>query len=133
MASSYELIANSRAPVSERSFDDVFQAAFAKHFESTFRYIDRLAGDPDLAADVAQEAFSRLDRRGALPENTASWLAVVARNLFHNARSKARRRRRLLAVEHARSVMADPSRSPVAELAGSGGSSCHRCSLLPVR
>ena len=116
MAVSYEVIANSQAAVGELTFDEIFRAAFAKHFQTIFRYVDRLSGDPDLAADVAQEAFIRLYRRGSMPENPASWLAVVARNLFHNARSKARRRRRLLAVEHARSTMADPNPSPAAAL-----------------
>ncbi len=95
-----------------RSFEESFQDEFGKHFASLFRYLDRLSGDPDLAADVAQDAFIRLYRRGALPENTRSWLLVVARNLFRNARAKSRRRRRLLAGESARDAMADPDPSP---------------------
>lgn len=99
-----------------RSFDEVFQDEFGKHFAPLFRYIDRLSGDPDLAADVAQDAFIRLYRRGALPTNTRSWLLVVARNLFRNARAKTRRRRRLLTGESARETMADHDPSPTLSL-----------------
>ncbi len=95
-----------------RSFDDAFRVTFDEHFASLFRYLDRLSGDPDLAADVAQEAFIRLYRRGVLPANTGSWLAVVARNLFRNARAKSRRRRRLLAGEWVRHTVGDPGESP---------------------
>ncbi len=99
-----------------RSFDDAFREEFDRHFASLFRYLDRLSGDPDLAADVAQEAFIRLYRRGSLPERTAPWLAVVARNLFQNARSKSRRRRRLLAGGQARRTMGDANPSPATSL-----------------
>jgi RNA polymerase sigma factor (sigma-70 family) len=98
------------------SFDDAFREEFDRHFASLFRYLDRLSGDRDLAAAVAQEAFVRLYRRGALPDDTGSWLVVVARNLFRNARSKSRRRRRLLTGERVRRTMADPEPSPAASL-----------------
>lgn len=99
-------------PDDRRPFDEVFGEEFHVHFPMLFRYLDRLSGDPDLAADVAQEALIRLYRRGRLPENTKSWLIVVARNLFHNARSKSSRRRRLLDAEAARHTMADADPSP---------------------
>lgn len=97
-------------------FGESFRDEFEKHFPSIFRYLDRLSGDSDLAADVAQEAFIRLYRRGALPENTVSWLVVVARNLFWNARSKSRRRRRLLAGEDGGRIMSDANPSPASSL-----------------
>ncbi len=99
-----------------RSFEKAFQEEFERHYSSLFRYLDRLSGDPDLAADVAQDAFIRLYRRGALPANTRSWLLVVARNLFRNARSKSRRRRHLLVGESARDTMGDPGPSPMLSL-----------------
>ena len=95
-----------------RSFDELFREEFARRYASLFRYVDRLSGDPDLAADIAQEAFIRLYRRGGMPENTGSWLAVVARNLFHNARSKSARRRVLLEQEKARQSGVDTNTSP---------------------
>lgn len=90
-----------------RSFDDLFRQEFEKRFSSLFQYVDRLSGDPDLAADIAQEAFVRLYRRRAMPDETGSWLTVVARNLLHNARSKAARRSHLLARDRAQRTVAN--------------------------
>jgi len=78
-----------------RSFPELVQEAHDAHYASIFRYLDRLSGDPDLAADIAQEAFVRLFRRGSLPERPDHWLVTVALNLFRNERSTARRRERL--------------------------------------
>lgn len=98
-----------------RPFDEQFRQEFARRYASLFRYVDRLSGDPDLAADIAQEAFIRLYRRRELPGDTGSWLAVVARNLFHNARSKSARRRVLLEQEQARRSGVDDDASPEAD------------------
>lgn len=95
-----------------RSFEELFREEFENRFSSVFRYVDRLSGDPDMAADIAQEAFMRLYQRGALPIDTGSWLAVVARNLFHNARARTNRRQRLLARERDRRLTDDSIRSP---------------------
>jgi RNA polymerase sigma factor (sigma-70 family) len=99
-----------------QSFDDLFRQEFEGRFSSLFRYVDRLSGDPDLAADIVQEAFIRLYQRGSMPTNTGSWLVVVARNLFNNARSKSTRRRRLLASEDASRTVADANASPETKL-----------------
>lgn len=98
------------------SFDELFREEFSRRFASLFRYLDRLSGDPDLAADITQEAFIRLYRRGAMPDDAGSWLAVVARNLFHNARAKSARRRRLLSSEHLRASGPAVNPSPEADL-----------------
>jgi RNA polymerase sigma-70 factor (ECF subfamily) len=71
---------------------------FEAHFRRLYRYLDRLSGDPELAADLAQEAFVRLYRRGELPDAPEAWLITVALNLFRNARTTERRRRLLLAT-----------------------------------
>ncbi len=39
------------------------QQLFGEHYDVLFRYLVRLTGDPDLAADAAQEAFVRLVER----------------------------------------------------------------------
>lgn len=91
-----------------QSFDERFVEVFDRQFPSIFRYIDRLSGDPDLAADIAQDAFIRLYRRGALPESPSAWLVSVATNLLRNVRSKRSRRFRLMTPDHAERVMADP-------------------------
>ncbi|HEY7471707.1 MAG TPA: sigma-70 family RNA polymerase sigma factor [Gemmatimonadota bacterium] len=75
-----------------RTFSDLLAEVHDAHYASLFRYFDRLSGDPDLAADIVQEAFVRLYRRGALPDRPDRWLVTVALNLFRNERATARRR-----------------------------------------
>ncbi|HSA56452.1 MAG TPA: sigma-70 family RNA polymerase sigma factor [Gemmatimonadaceae bacterium] len=94
------------------SFDDDFVAVFNAHFRALFRYLNRVSGDPELATDIAQEAFVRLYRRGALPSSPEAWLATVAMNLLRNARSTQSRRRRLLTVTRAESSLGDAAPSP---------------------
>jgi RNA polymerase sigma-70 factor (ECF subfamily) len=94
------------------SFRDQFTAVFDANFARLFRYLDRLSGEPDLAADLAQEAFVRLYRRGALPDSPEAWLITVAMNLFRNARTTRRRRERLLTAIHAGAVLAESGRLP---------------------
>jgi RNA polymerase sigma factor (sigma-70 family) len=81
-----------------RSFHDDFVELFNGHFQRLYRYLDRLCGDPDLAADVAQETFVKLYERGTLPDVPAAWLVTVAMNLFRNAHTTRERRTRLLKV-----------------------------------
>jgi RNA polymerase sigma-70 factor (ECF subfamily) len=83
-----------------RAFEDEFERLFHELHPRIFGYVNRLSGEPDLAADIAQETFVRLHRRGSTPESTASWLITVATNLLRNARSRSARRRELL--EYAR-------------------------------
>jgi RNA polymerase sigma-70 factor (ECF subfamily) len=93
-------------------FDEQFVGLFDAHFPRLFRYLDRLSGDPDLAADLAQEAFVRLHARGSIPDTPEGWLVTVAMNLFRNHRTMGARRRRLMTVARAESVLADPPASP---------------------
>ena len=94
------------------SFHDCFVALFEMHFPRLYRYLDRLSGEPELAADVAQEAFIKLYQRGALPDAPEAWLITVAMNLFRNARSSRSRRSRLLTQVRGEGMMADPPPSP---------------------
>lgn len=79
-------------------FPGQFAGLFHAHFPRIFRVLDRLSGDAELAADLAQEAFIRLHRRGSLPELPEAWLISVGLNLLRNERSTERRRRRLLSL-----------------------------------
>lgn len=92
-------------------FHDQFVDLFNAHFRSLFRYLDRLSGDPDLAADLAQEAFIKLYRRGSMPDSPNAWLLTVSMNLFRNARSSRSRRNRLLTITRAESVHSEPQPS----------------------
>jgi RNA polymerase sigma-70 factor (ECF subfamily) len=94
---------------SRSAFDSSFRRLFDEQFPSLFRYLDRLSGDPDLAADLAQEAFVRLHERGALPDEPRPWLAAVASNLFRDERRRAGRRARILELHPADATPAAPA------------------------
>jgi RNA polymerase sigma-70 factor (ECF subfamily) len=86
---------------------------FETQFRRLYRVLDRLSGDPELAADLAQEAFVRLHQRGTLPDDPPAWLISVALNRFRNERSSVSRRRRLLGGERGAFAHADPAMSPL--------------------
>jgi RNA polymerase sigma factor (sigma-70 family) len=106
---------NDGRPMDE-SFSDRFVELFHAHFPHLFRYLDRLSGDPDLAADLAQDAFVRLYARGSSPDFPEAWLITVGTNLLRNARSKASRHARLLTEARGAELVADPDPSPVRTL-----------------
>jgi len=85
---------------------------FDGHYPRLFRYLDRLSGDPDIAADVAQDAFVRLYQRGSFPDAPGAWLVSVAMNLFRNIQSAKSRRLRLLTPHRVERTLADPPPSP---------------------
>ena len=94
------------------SLHQQFTAVFDANFSRLFRYLDRLTGDPDLAADLAQETFVRLYQRGELPEVPAAWLISVAMNLFRNDQGKRRRRRHLLTEARSLHALSDDPPGP---------------------
>ena len=93
-------------------FYEAFEQLFEAEYKRLFRYLDRLSGEPDLAADLAQEAFVRLHQRGSMPDHPPLWLVTVALNLFRNARSTRARRGRLLTLARAEAALADPPPAP---------------------
>ena len=94
------------------SFHDHFVELFDAHFPRLYRYLDRLTGDPELAADLGQEAFVRLYRRGSLPDAPEAWLITVAMNLLRSERSTRRRRERLMTRSRGEAVHSDPAPAP---------------------
>ena len=94
-----------------RPYRELVREVHDAHYAFLFRYLHRLSGDRDLAADIAQEAFVRLFRRGTLPDTPDRWLVTVALNLFRNERSTAGRRARLTA-QHASDLRPASSPSP---------------------
>jgi RNA polymerase sigma factor (sigma-70 family) len=89
---------------------------FTDHYEGLFRYLVRLTGDADLAADVAQETFVRLVERE--PDNTGirAWLYRVATNLVRDDSRVRRRRLELLQATPGRVSHGDPPLQPDREL-----------------
>lgn len=106
------------------AFHRQFVHLFEAHFHKLYRYLDRLSGEPELASDVAQEAFIRLYRRGALPDAPEAWLISVAMNLFRNVKSSRSRHRRLLTQARSEGVLSDPS--PLPDQAAVAEESRHR-------
>jgi RNA polymerase sigma-70 factor (ECF subfamily) len=85
---------------------------FTAHFQRLWRFTDRLCGDPDLAADLVQEAFVKLIERGSLPDAPAAWLITVTLNLFRNQRTTRARRGRLLTLARAAEILGDSPPAP---------------------
>jgi RNA polymerase sigma factor (sigma-70 family) len=96
-----------------RSFRDDFVELFNAHFHRLHRYVDRLSGEPELAADIAQETFMKLYQRGSLPDEPGAWLVTVATNLLRNAHTTRVRRNTLLKVVPDAQMYADRPVSPV--------------------
>jgi len=72
-----------------------FEEDFEKHWDSIYRLLLRMLGDPDEAEDAALETFYRLYQHHPNPEpefNVGAWLVRVATNLgLHSIRSFKRR------------------------------------------
>jgi RNA polymerase sigma factor (sigma-70 family) len=94
------------------SFHDQFVELFNVNFHRLYRYLDRLSGEPELAADLAQDTFVRLYQRGSAPDAPEAWLITVATNLFRNARSQRARRVRLMTAARGAALLSDPPPSP---------------------
>lgn len=112
IASLTATVIESPGEAGSRPFPELVREVHDAHYASIFRYLDRLSGDTDLAADIVQEAFVRLFRRGALPDKPDRWLVTVALNLFRNERSTAGRRSQLTA-RHASDLRPVSGPSPV--------------------
>jgi RNA polymerase sigma-70 factor (ECF subfamily) len=81
---------------------------FTEHYDALYRYLVRLTGDSDLAADAAQEAFVRLVERPPQDRHLRAWLFAVATNVV---RDTARARARWLKL-----LSASPDRAPVGDV-----------------
>jgi len=93
-------------------FHDRFVELYNANFPRLFRALDRLSGDAALAADLAQETFVRLYRRGETPDDPGAWLITVALNLLRNAKSTEARRFRLLSRTRGEATLSDPAPQP---------------------
>jgi len=80
----------------DEPFETRYRRIFAEEYARLFRHLARLTGEPEAAADHAQEALLRLYQRGAWPLDVRAWLVSVAHNLVRDAHRAKRRRGRLL-------------------------------------
>lgn len=86
---------------------------YREHGERLFRYLIRLSGDPELAADVLQDTFVRLvERPPRRPDHLKAWLFQVATNRLRDLRRKSARRSNLLHEGVVRGALADPPPRP---------------------
>lgn len=92
----------------DEAFTEEFRRIFAEEFESLYRYLCRLTGDPAMAADTAQEAFVRLYQRGERPREARAWLAAVSNNLVRDEHRRTTRRRNLREAHPTMFVYAEP-------------------------
>ena len=92
---------------------DRISELFANHHDALYRYLVRLSGDPDVAADAAQEAFVRLLANPAASQAERAWLFKVGTNYVLETHRTAARRARLLDGRGER-TMADEPRDPLA-------------------
>lgn len=88
---------------------------FENHHEALYRYLVRLSGDADLAADAAQETFVRLFEQPSTARIERGWLFRVGTNLILDRVRTTARRDRLLGASGER-TMGDPPRDPHAAL-----------------
>lgn len=90
-----------------------FDAAYESHHPALYRYVHRLVGDPDLAADVVQESFVRLLDHPLPDDEVRRWLFTVATNLVRDDARMRTRRQRLLVERYQRSDLSpDPAEEP---------------------
>ena len=95
-------IPNSRAPGAHRcdpsAISEVIAAAFRDHSAAIHGTALRSTRDPELAADVTQEAFLRLvveAQAGRFPDNVGGWLYRTSANLIISRARRAAVARRL--------------------------------------
>jgi len=92
------------------------QALFEEHYDGLFRYLVRLTGDPDMAADAAQEAFVRLVERRPDGEQIRGWLFRVATNVVRDGSRVHRRRIQILREAPDRAPVGDAPPDPLRNL-----------------
>lgn len=91
-------------------------AIFSAHHESLWRFLTRLTGDSDVAADAAQTAFVRYIERPPAPGDVRAWLFRVGRNAaLEDVRTRTRRVR-LMDAAPGRAPIADPLPAPDASV-----------------
>src|ERR1043165_4624256 len=89
---------------------------FTDHAPALYRYLVRLTGDPDLAADGVQTTFVRLIERPPPGELERAWLFKVATNAVLEELRSGHRRARILRRNEGRAPIADPPPTPLEQV-----------------
>ena len=85
---------------------------FAKHQPALLRYLTRYSGDPDIAADAAQEAYLRLlESPPTRGNNVRAWLFTVATNVVRDGWKRERSELKFSGNPE-RALAADPTPDP---------------------
>lgn len=85
---------------------------FEEHHRELYRYLVRLTGDSDRAADAVQEAFARMVERPPRDHDPRAWLYTVATNVVRDSARTRKRRMKLLADSPARVPLGDRPPEP---------------------
>jgi RNA polymerase sigma-70 factor (ECF subfamily) len=85
---------------------------YTEHHPALFRYLVRLTGDADLAADAAQETFTRLLEKSPAGEHVRAWLFTVATNCVRAWCNSRRRRSELVQANAERAAVSDAPLRP---------------------
>ena len=80
---------------------------FQEHHHELYRYLVRLTGDPDRAADAVQEAFARMVEQPPANRDPRAWLYTVATNVVRDVARTRKRRMKLLADSPGRVPVGD--------------------------
>jgi RNA polymerase sigma-70 factor (ECF subfamily) len=86
---------------------------FEEHHAALHRYLVRLSGDPDVAADAAQEAFVKLVAKPPADGSPKAWLYTVATNHVRAWANTRKRQTTLLARHGGRAGLGDGSADPL--------------------
>jgi RNA polymerase sigma-70 factor (ECF subfamily) len=96
-------------PVGERVADDGFTALYLDAYEVVTGYAYQLTRDPEVAKDVAQEAFTRLLARWVTVREPRAYLFHVTTNLVRDSWKARQRRDRLVdLLQHETPTVAVP-------------------------
>ena len=105
-------------------------AVYRSESDALFRYLVRMTGDSDLAADVLQETFLRLvERPPSTTENLRGWLFKVATNELRDHARKRKRQAALVGRGGGADSLADPPPLPDQVVVDREGSTAVRRAL----
>lgn len=85
---------------------------YTEHHPALFRYLVRLTGDEDVAADAVQETFARLLEKRPREEQLKAWLFTVATNVVRKWSNRRKRRGELLEAKADQAAVPDRPPDP---------------------